>query len=686
MTALEFSQKRKYKRNVQVTKLPRFVDKFFTGLDYEQNSHRWMDHAMNNQNATQDYILSLFFILIYFELMIILLPFIRHVEDLNAMTFGYILLLVVVYPLVYMFPTIAIATGLRWLLFSKEQQNRSAWRLLLFYSVLICITSLTIFFIFFDYQLYSIYDYHFNSFVLNLIMTSGGIDSLGATSSTKISYGLMAASLVAVNIIIFFIIYHVFKRHDIWMFSRRCVAKLFIFLIILLGTEEIIHGFAYFMRVDSILQASSTIPLHMGLKFNSFASELGFKPVYKHTLTIKEKKVVYPLQPVSFESVQKPYNIVWLTVESLRWDMLDPEIMPNLWRFSQRALKFNRHYSGGNRTRMGMFTMFYGLYPNYWYPFEDQAIGPLLMDAILRQGYQITVNTSQSFTYPELYRTVFANTPREVTHELKDQSIPAWRRDEINISDILNFLDKRKKEKPFFAFMFFESTHAPYNFTDKDIIRPDYLNDINYANLKFLTGIDRIKDRYINAAHCVDRQVGRVLDYLKANRLLDNTIVLLTGDHGEEFMEHGHWGHGHNAVFPEQQIHVPLVLWLPGTKHREINIPTSHIDIPGTLAPFVGIRANLKCFSQGSSLLDRREKFQVFGNYRYMGYMDCKYKIFFPFKDYSYFYYRVTGADDQMVNKKEKGKVLDDYTGILNQIKVNAERYFKKQTEQNLTG
>ena len=66
---------------------------------------------------------------------------------------------------------------------------------------------------------------------------------------------------------------------------------------------------------------------------------------------------------------EKPLNIVWLVSESWRWDMLNPEIMPNTWAVTQNAHRFTRHYSGGNGTRMGMFAMFYGLYGTYWFPF-----------------------------------------------------------------------------------------------------------------------------------------------------------------------------------------------------------------------------------------------------------------------------------------------------------------------------
>ncbi len=617
---------------------------------------------------------------VYLELVIMLLLFVQHVMTINPVTVGYIILLVIVYPAVYLLPAIGIVFIAGRLILNRRLQESKTWHVAVFYGVLIAVASTTVLVIFFDYQLYSLYGYHINNpFVINLIMTPGGIDSLGANYSTKISYLLMAAVVIFVNVALFFIIYCLSGKQNIWSLSRRFAIRSLMVLLLLLGVEEIVHGFANFMYIDPILQAQSTIPLSLQLSFNGILKDLALKRPYRQKIKAREGKVIYPLHPVCFDRIQKPYNIVWLTVESLRWDMLDPKIMPKLWYFSQRALRFNRHYSGGNRTRMGMFTMFYGLYPNYWYSFEKQAIGPVFVDALLNQKYQMTVNTSQSFTYPELNRTVFANVPRKFMHELKDQSIPPWQRDKMNITSILNFMDRRKRDLPFFAFMFFESTHAPYSFTDKDIICPDYLRDMNYAHLNLLTGIDRIKARYMNAAHCVDRQVGRVLEYLTDHGLLKNTIFLITGDHGEEFMEHGHWGHGHNAVFPEQQVHVPLVLWLPGTTHREIDIPTSHIDIIGTLAPFIGIHADLESFSQGTSLLDRKERFQIFGNYRYMCYMDARYKIVFPFRDYSYFNYRVTTANDCMIDVKKQGVIVAGYKAVLNKLAADANRYVRKK-------
>jgi membrane-anchored protein YejM (alkaline phosphatase superfamily) len=88
-------------------------------------------------------------------------------------------------------------------------------------------------------------------------------------------------------------------------------------------------------------------------------------------LHVKNSALNYPLAPLDVDSSVRPPNIVWLVAESLRYDMLDPKIMPRLWDFSQQALRLEQHYSGGNLTQMGVFSMFYGLYGNYWFPMHS---------------------------------------------------------------------------------------------------------------------------------------------------------------------------------------------------------------------------------------------------------------------------------------------------------------------------
>jgi len=102
-------------------------------------------------------------------------------------------------------------------------------------------------------------------------------------------------------------------------------------------------------------------------------------------------------------------------------------------------------------------------------------------------------------------------------------------------------------DRPFFAFLNYFDAHDPYS--------PDW--DI-YARFR----ADRPKrDRYDAAIATLDLQLDRLLGELDRRGVLDNTIVILTADHGETFGEKGLWQHGHSLYAP--LLHVPLVIWRP---------------------------------------------------------------------------------------------------------------------------
>jgi membrane-anchored protein YejM (alkaline phosphatase superfamily) len=599
--------------------------------------------------------LRLFFISQYVLLALLLMQFVPFVQDDRFDTWLFVLVNLVAYPLLYLLPALVITT-LACFLVNRGQDRR--WKLRLVYGLALLLTTLTQILIYADYQLYLLYEYHIDAFVWNLLTTPGGVASLGATFSTQASYAVSLLFIVLANLALLGLCHWWSGFKPGKAPSRAHFSKSIVLLVMLLISGEIAYAYNHFMRHDEIPQAASVVPFHLHTTSKSTFYKLGFEKPPEDAVKVAYGKVNYPLRAIEFTRPEQPLNIVWLVAESLRWDMLDPEIMPNLSELSRNALRFDRHYSGGNRTRMGMFSMFYGLDAPYWYSFQEQRVGPVLVDVLAQQGYEFDVHTSQSFSYPELKDTVFANVPKASMHELAS-GYPSWKRDEINISEMIWSLDQRDPEKPFFDFMFFEATHAPYGFSAEDEIAKPYLEDMNYARLSSVQHADKIKNRYINAAHSVDRQIGRMIDYLEKHDMLKNTIVLVTGDHGEEFMEKGHWGHGHNAKFPEEQIRVPMVLHLPGVAPRQISGHTSHHDIVGTLMPLLGVKSQLANYSLGGDLMNRPSSPFVVGNYNYVGLIDDKGKIVFPFRESDYFHYTVFGRNDEIVTKIDRKKFIE---------------------------
>jgi membrane-anchored protein YejM (alkaline phosphatase superfamily) len=614
--------------------------------------------------------LRLYFIIQYLLLVSMLLRFTTFMQDDQIGTWLYTLVSMVAYPLLYLLPALSVSAVIVHLIC---RGNGRSWNMRLAYMAAYLLTSLTAVLIYADYQLYILYEYHINAFVWNLLTTQGGIASLGVNLSTQLTYIMSVVLILLFNILVLAMSHWLVKAKPDLMPTRRQFLTAISLMMVLLINGEVVYAYNHFIRNDSIPQAASVIPFHLHTTSKSTFYNLGFEKPEENAVKIAYGKVHYPLHPVHSTRPDKPLNIVWLVAESLRWDMLNPQVMPNLSAFSDKALKFNNHYSGGNRTRMGMFSMFYGLDAPYWYSFQEQRVGPVLIDVLKQQNYQFDIRTSQSFSYPELKDTVFVNAPSETMHELSSGH-PSWKRDELNISAMIQSLDKRATGKSFFNFMFFEATHAPYEFSGSDEIARPYLEDMNYARLSSVQHADEIKNRYINAAHSVDRQIGRLINYLEQNALLDNTIVLVTGDHGEEFMEKGHWGHGHNAKFPEEQIRVPMVLYLPGVLPQQINETTSHLDIVGTLMPLLGTTSSLADYSQGGDMLVSRPSRFVVGNYNYVGLVDQDYKIVFPFREADYFHYSVFGRDDQIIAKSESQKVVQ-------QAKIALE-HFSRETSR----
>jgi len=309
----------------------------------------------------------------------------------------------------------------------------------------------------------------------------------------------------------------------------------------------------------------------------------------------------------------------------------------------------------------------------------------LFMATIANNNYQMAIHTSQSFNYPELRDTVFTQIPEANLQEL--QTGPSWERDRQNISDINKFIQARKPGQPFFSFMFFEATHAPYNFPDSAIIREDFVHEVNYLDMNNLVGdIDQLHNRYINAAHHVDAEVGRVLQLLEDENLLDETIVLFTGDHGEEFMEHGHWGHGHNKVFPEEQIRVPLVLWIPGVEPRQIDYPTSHAQIPATLLPYLGVTSSPREYSSAEGLFVGPQPYEVIGNYNYLSVVDVESKITFPYTSDDYFHYVITDGKDSLLTVPQQQKLLAKNRLRLREVEAECNRFILKQSTAGISG
>ena len=442
--------------------------------------------------------------------------------------------------------------------------------------------------------------------------------------------------------------------------------------------------YAYDLHVKHQLSTvAQMIPFYQSVSARGIFKAMGIKGTRSGGLKAKGK-LHYPLHPIQSTAPAKPYNIVWLVSESWRADTLNQHIMPNAWNFAQQSSRFTKNYSTGNGTRAGVFGMMMGLPASYWFQFLQEQRGASILDVMRQQGYQMQFYTSALFSYPEFDKTIFAQVPAAQMHAVQGNQKMGWENDQQNVSDLLAFIDKRDTAKPFFTFMFFESPHARYYFPPESVIAKPYRDDLNYASLtreELRTDIVPIKNRYINAVHHLDSQFGRVFDYLKQHQLLENTIVILVGDHGEEFMEHGFWGH--NSTFVDEQIRTPLVIYVPNKAAAVVNKMTSHADIVPTLMPMLGVTNPQQDYSIGINLFSHQTRDHVYiADWNKLAYVDSEVKIVHPVNNNSLFKLMITTADDknlsdadahQMLQKKQKAtlQIMQDLTHFAIPAKPN---------------
>ncbi len=343
------------------------------------------------------------------------------------------------------------------------------------------------------------------------------------------------------------------------------------------------------------------------------------RPATWRELNAEERPLLYPLEAMQCAPATRP-NILLIVIDAWRWDQLNPVTTPSVHEFAKGSTVFARHISASNTTRFGMFSIFYGLTGNDWFPILRTHTPPALMQQVVAQGYDLAILASAPLVQPEFDRTVFSGidglrlrTPGEWPHQ-RDRRITA---------DMVEFLERRTPgSAPFFGFVWYNSAHS-YDFP-YDEVEPFLPSSraINYVALSNETDPTPYFNRYRNALHFIDGQVSRVLTALEATGELDNTLVLITGDHGQEFNETGKNYWGHNSNFSPYQIHVPLVARWKNWPAETVNYMTSHYDVPATLlTEALGCTTPPEAYGHGVPLMqaDNRPGFIPVFDYDQMG-------------------------------------------------------------------
>lgn len=451
-----------------------------------------------------------------------------------------------------------------------------------------------------DSMVFAQYRFHLNGMVWNLL-TSGAVRDILPITGTIWLTGTAAIAAIA--------LIEWGMAMACWAWTARTrrpygvAAGIFIALLILSG--HIMHAWADANHYISITKQVRYLPAYKPLTMKRLMVRLGLAAEQQKSnlrLQSDASALKYPLEPITCPDRFSKPNVLLIVIDSWRFDTLTPEITPNIWKLANEGWRFDNHFSSGNATRFGIFGLFYGLYGTYWHSMLAEEKSPVLMKEFARQHYRMNILASAPLINPEFDRTVFSDIRNTI--ELRQSAGGSVVNDRIIADKMINFIATAPKNAPFFGFLFFDAPHVAGHPDDIAPFQPA-LKDVNHLTLNNSTDPKPYFNKYKNAVYYNDLLIGKVVEQLKKSRLLENTIVLITGDHGEEFndLKMNYWGHVGN--FSRFQTQTPLVIRWPGKSPAVYPHTTSHLDIAPTLMKeMFSCTTDPSKFSNGRSLLD----------------------------------------------------------------------------------
>ena len=459
-----------------------------------------------------------------------------------------------------------------------------------------------------DFFIFKLYKFHINAMVLNILTSPDAMDSI-------------QLGLVPILLFIFFII--VLITFEFYLIKRllstdrlktstlnKKLNKIIIlplFLIIL--SEKVTYGLASLFNKSEIVSKFKVIPLYQPLTFNRMAKKyFDYIPKKEIQNTINtDANLNYPLAPLSIKKNAHKFNIFIIASDSLPPSAVNAKVTPNIEAFKKDALSFKQHYSGGNATRFGIFSLLYGLNSTYWFSFLNAQREPVLFETLKKLDYQIDIISSTNTNWPEFRKTCYVNIQEHIKDDFKGSP---WEKDRQSANYFLDKVGQYSKDNPIFSFTFLD---APHGYSSPTDYNPFFAtdNEINYVTMsKNSSALDNARKIYNNSVHYNDKLFGEMIAKLKEQNLYENSLIIYTSDHGQELYEYGNFGH--NSSFSRAQTGTPLLIKLPKKLKESLVISkdlesklSSHNDIVPTLLSLIGVSNPTTDYSNGQNLFDK---------------------------------------------------------------------------------
>ncbi|WCN10748.1 sulfatase-like hydrolase/transferase [Marinomonas mediterranea] len=460
--------------------------------------------------------------------------------------------------------------------------------------------------IFADTQVYQLYRFHLGGFVWSLVFGEGGSQVVSVSWVTQLLITSVISLIASVCAAL------------LWLSIRLTTTKrlkhlrlgFYNFIVLSFLTANAMHAWYDAHGNTEIRAMTRHLPLYEPATAVRFMAKQGWidpDTVSQRAPLAKEQggQLNYPTEGYKIEADKKP-NILFIAIDAWRGDMFNETVTPFTFSLTKQndALYFKDHQSGGNVTKGGIFSLFYGLPGTYWNAFTAAQRPPVFIQSLQKANYETGIWSSGPIINPSFHRNVFSSIPNLAT---KTEGAAPYERDKTIVDNFVKLA--KEAQSPFFSFLFFDAAHGYAPPEDYQPRFQPYWERVDHLALNEDFDPTPYRNRYRTALHFIDGQIKHIIDTLKETNKLDNTIVIITSDHGEEFNDthKNYWGHGSN--FSQNQTHVPLVILWPGKKHQVFNQRTSHYDIvPTIMTEALGIKAPMDSYSSGHSLFDNNDR------------------------------------------------------------------------------
>jgi len=358
------------------------------------------------------------------------------------------------------------------------------------------------------------------------------------------------------------------------------------------------------------------------------------------------------------------YNFVLITIDALRKDHMGcygyhRNTTPCIDKIVENSFIFTNAFSVAPYTKPSMISLFTSTYPfdygGYCFIGERRTIAESLMLAgyltigipntpILSEkfgfnrGFKIFIsplyvnNNSHFNTIMQKVRNndIIYNLLQEIVSVISKKTIPNFLRKlyiqspyqdaEILTNQAINLLKNNINSK-FFLWLHYMDTHYPYKLREREYkqinvnsISDQVIDDINLLIKKYHCKNNSISEDILNMilqlydseVKYIDNNICNLITFLNNNKLLDKTIIIITSDHGEEFLDHGaiqHSGCNNKTHMYNELLNIPLIVSIPYLKNKKIiKNKISLLDIMPTILSIINTKNIFKF--EGISLMN----------------------------------------------------------------------------------